>query len=247
MEYDSRSGLAYVHRDEVEFTNGRTLDREGRVLQCSHGLRRVEYEIAGEVEAVVDHWGEYRFNSPNDIVVASDGSIWFTDPPYGIVNPREGHAGEMEYGGCYVFRYDPATKELHPVIRDMSRPNGLAFSPDESTLYVSDTVDEEHGLIRGYPVNVGAGSVGIGSDFAAVVPGCSDGFRVDVEGRLWTSSLDSIQVISPAGETICRIPIPEKSSNLCFGGVDGTDLYVTASSSLYRVPTLTRQAPRPIA
>ena len=247
MEYDSRSEQAYVHRNGVEYTNGRTLDREGRVLQCSHGLRRVEYEIDGEATAVVDHWGEYRLNSPNDIVVASDGSIWFTDPPYGILNAREGHAGEMEYGGCYVFRYDPARQELHPVITDMSRPNGLAFSPDESMLYVSDTVDEERGLIRAYPVDVAAGSVGAGFDLVTVVPGCSDGFRVDVEGRIWTSSLDAIQVISPAGEVICRIPVPETSSNLCFGGVDGTDLYITASSSLYRIPTLTRQAPRPTA
>lgn len=245
MEYDSRSQQTYVHRQDVEFTNGRTLDLEGRVVQCSHGLRRVEYELDGEPSMIVDHWGDHRLNSPNDVVVASDGSIWFTDPPYGILNPEEGHPGEMEYGGCYVFRYEPDTRELHPVVTDLSRPNGLAFSTDESVLYVSDTADEQEGLIRAYPVDVHTGTAGAGFDFASVVPGCSDGFRVDEEGRLWTSSLDGVQVISPAGDVILRIPLPEKSANLCFGGVDGHDLFVTASSSLYRIRTLTRQAPRP--
>ncbi len=237
-EYDSRSGETHVHRQDVEFTNGRTLDLAGRVVQCSHGRRCVEVEVDGEPTTLVDHWGEHRLNSPNDIVVASDGAIWFTDPPYGITQPDEGHPGSMEYGGCWVFRYEPGL--LRPAITDMQRPNGLAFSPDESLLYVSDTVDTARGLIRVYDVT--DATVSNGRDFATVLPGCSDGFRVDVTGRIWTSSLDAVQVLSPDGELVARIPVPEKISNLCFGGPDGTDLYITASTSLYRIRTLTTGA-----
>jgi gluconolactonase len=239
-EYDSLSGRTRVHRQNVEFTNGRTLDLAGRVLQCSHGRRCVEVEIDGEPTTLVDHWQQHRLNSPNDIVVASDAAIWFTDPPYGIVEPDEGHPGSMEYGGCWVFRYQPESAALQPVITDMQRPNGLAFSPDESLLYVSDTVDTARGLIRVYDVSNATASNG--RDFATVLPGCSDGFRVDVAGRIWTSSLDSVQVLSPQGQLVARIPVPEKISNLCFGGPDGTDLYITASTSLYRIRTLTTDA-----
>jgi gluconolactonase len=246
LEFDARSGLTRVHRENVEYTNGRTLDREGRVVQCSHGRRSIEYEIDGEPRTIVDRWGTHRLNSPNDIVVASDGTIWFTDPPYGILVPAEGHPGDLEYGGCWVFRYDPASAVLTPVITDMSRPNGLAFAPDEDVLYVSDTVDEQRGLIRAYDADIARGTAGSGRDFATVVPGCSDGFRVDVEGRIWTSSLDSVQVLSTDGRTLAKIPVPEKVANVCFGGDDGHDLYITASSSLYRIRTLTTAARRPV-
>jgi gluconolactonase len=247
LEFHAASGRTHVHRENVEFTNGRTLDREGRVVQCSHGRRCVEYEVDGEPQTIVDRWGTYRLNSPNDVVVASDGTIWFTDPPYGIFLPEEGHRGEMEYGGCWVFRYDPASAVLTPVITDMSRPNGLAFSRDEKLLYVSDTVDEQRGLIRAYEVDVRRGGAANGRDFVIVVPGCADGFRVDEESRIWTSSLDSVQVFSTDGELLLRVPVPEKIANLCFGGVDGHDLYITASSSLYRIRTLTTAAQRPTA
>ncbi len=245
MEHDTASGSTWIHRRDVEFTNGRTLDLEGRVVQCSHGRRSIEYEIDGEPVTLVERWGQARLNSPNDVVVASDGSIWFTDPPYGILNPDEGHPGEMEYEGCFVFRFDPATGELQPVVTDLQRPNGLAFSPDESLLYVSDTTDEHRGLIRAYPVDVRTGALADGRDFAVVVPGCSDGFRVDVQGRIWTSSLDAVQVIAPDGTVVERIPVPEKIANLCFGGPDGQDLYIVATSSLYRIRTTTQQAARP--
>jgi gluconolactonase len=245
LEFDARTGRTRVHREDVEFTNGRTLDREGRVVQCSHGRRSVEYEVDGEPLTIVDHWGTYRLNSPNDIVVASDGTLWFTDPPYGIVLPKEGHPGELEYGGCWVFRYDPASDELTPVITDMHRPNGLAFSPDETILYVSDTVDEQRGLIRAYRADVQQGIAVDGRDFVTVLPGCADGFRVDVAERIWTSSLDSVQVFAPDGERLLKVAVPEKIANVCFGGVDGHDLYITASSSLYRIRTTTTGAARP--
>jgi gluconolactonase len=248
LEYDPVTGRTTVHRSGVEFVNGRTLDRELRVVQCSHGLRRIEREHDGVVTPIVSRWAGGRFNSPNDVVVAADGSIWFTDPPYGIhESGREGHPGVSDYGACYVFRHDEATGETEPVITDMVHPNGLAFSPDESVLYVADTgflqVPGGPRHIRAYPV---AGDrCGEGRVFAVVEPGASDGFRVDADGRIWTSSGDSVQVLSPTGELLLKIPVPEVVSNVCFGGDDGRDLYVTASTSLYRIRTATAHARRP--
>jgi gluconolactonase len=237
LEYDPDSGCVVVHRHDVEFTNGRTLDRDGRVVQCSHGRRSIELEVDGEVLTLVDRWGEFRLNSPNDVVVASDGSIWFSDPPYGILLPEEGHPGTPEYGGFYVFRLDPRSGDLDPVVTDLERPNGLAFSPDESTLYVSDTTNEWRGLIRSYPVDIQIGAVGEGADLAVVTPGCSDGFRVDADGRIWTSAGDGIHILTPDGVELQRISTPEAVSNLCFGGPDGRDLYITGATSLYRIKT----------
>lgn len=247
LEYDDRTGATRVHREDVEFTNGRTLDLDGAVVQCCHGRRSVERELDGVPTTIVDRFGERRFNSPNDVVVASDGAIWFTDPPYGILSDVEGHRSEPEYGGCFVFRYDEATGVLTPVITDMVHPNGLAFSPDERVLYVADTAWVEDPSaprhIRAY--DVVDGRCKNSRVFAEVRPGVPDGFRVDVEGRVWTSSEDSVQVFGVDGQLVERIPVPEKVGNLCFGGADGQDLYIVASTSLYRIRTTTRQAGRP--
>ncbi len=245
LAFDATTGTTRVHREHVEYTNGRTLDREGRVVQCSQGRRSVEREIDGEPVTIVDRWEGGRFNSPNDVVVASDGTIWFTDPPYGILESgREGHPGEQEYGGCYVFRLDERTGEVRPVVTELERPNGIAFSPDESVLYVSDT-SETTPAIHAYDVDVARGEVSGGRVFATVEPPASDGFRVDVEGRVWTSSGDSVQVLAPDGALLLRVPVPEVVANVCFGGEDGHDLYVTATTSLYRIRTATTAAPRP--
>ena len=135
LEWHSATGETEVFREDAEFANGRTLDRHGRVVQCSHGRRAVERETPDGQQTVVDRWTGGRFNSPNDLVVASDGSIWFTDPPYGLhPSGREGRPGEQDYDGCYVFRWDPTTEEATPVVTDMVHPNGIAFSPDESAL-----------------------------------------------------------------------------------------------------------------
>jgi len=247
LEFDPATRRTREHRTEVEFTNGRTLDHDGSVLQCSHGRRAVERERDGDVSIVVDRWGDRRFNSPNDVVVASDGGIWFTDPPYGIVLAREGHPGDREYGDHYVFRFDPATGDLRPVVIDVEEPNGLAFSPDERVLYVSDTsralrtdgTGNHH--IRAYDVAAG-GLCKNGRVFATIDEGLADGFRVDTAGRLWTSAGSSVQVFDQAGTLLARIPVPETVGNLCFGGADGSDLYVAASTSLYRLPTRTHDA-----
>jgi gluconolactonase len=196
---------------------------------------------------LVDHYGAARLNSPNDVVVASDGAIWFTDPPYGIVQPAEGHPGEREYDDCYVFRFDPATGELTPVVIDMEEPNGLAFSPDESLLYVADTsaaLRTDGGgnhWIRVYDVQDGRRCKN-GRVFAEVNPGVADGFRVDVHGNVWTSSADSVQVYAPDGELLGKIPVPETVGNLCFGGPARDTLFIAATTSLYRLRTRTRGA-----
>lgn len=243
LRWTEATGEVTVERTEVEFTNGRTFDREGRIVECSHGRRAIERD--GQV--LVDHYGSARLNSPNDVVVASDGTIWFTDPPYGIVQPHEGHPGEREYGDCYVFRFDPATGELTPVVTDMEEPNGLAFSPDESLLYVADTSaalrtdGSGNHWIRVYDVQDGRRCKN-GRLFAEVSPGLADGFRVDMHGNIWTSSADSVQVYTPDGDHLGRIPVPEVVGNLCFGGAAHDTLFIAATTSLYRLPTRTRGA-----
>ncbi|MGF6835021.1 gluconolactonase [Paenarthrobacter sp. TE4293] len=247
LEFTPASGATREYATGVEYTNGRTLDHDGSVVQCSHGRRRMERDHDGVVTGLVDSFGGRRLNSPNDVVVAGDGTVWFTDPPYGIMpGTVEGHEGQQEYGGCYVFRFDPVSEELTPVITDLVHPNGLAFSPDESLLYVADTAGPARGVpfrISAYPVadgGCGEGRTLVQLEDDAV----SDGFRVDVEGRVWTSGGSSVRVYSPDGGLLAAVDVPERVSNLCFGGPDGSDLYITATTSLYRLPTSTQDAAR---
>ena len=245
LQFDPATGIGTVYDDAAEYTNGRTLDLDGHVVQCSHGRRAIERDVDGTVTTIVDRWlpdgrtDFVRFNSPNDIVVKSDGSIWFTDPPYGILpGTKEGREAPQEYDGCFVFRFGPTDDEpdgdwvAEPVITDLIHPNGLAFSPDESILYIADT-----GTGRNSMYTWEHGELGL---FKELVQGASDGFRVDVEGRIWTSAGDHVVVLAPDGTELLDVPVPERVSNLCFGGPDGSDLYITASSSLYRLRTTTR-------
>lgn len=246
LRWTASTGAVTVERTEVEFTNGRTLDIQGRVVTCCHGRRSVERtEPDGTTRILVDHFGDARLNSPNDVVVASDGAIWFTDPPYGIKFLPEGHPGEQEYGDNYVFRFDPESRELMPAVIDVEEPNGLAFSPDERLLYVSDTSAARrtggNHCIRVYDVTE-AWRCKNGRVFADVAPGIADGFRVDVDGNVWTSSEDSVQVYAPDGTRLGRIPVPERVGNVCFGGPGREVLYIAASANLYRVPTMTEGA-----
>jgi gluconolactonase len=236
----SRDGGVEVERVEVEFTNGRAVDANGAVVTCSHGHRRIErWEPDGRVTPLVSHYQGRRFNSPNDIVVRSDGTIWFTDPPYGILSDREGHKSEPDLAGCFVFRFDPTSGALNVATDLLSRPNGLAFSPDESVLYVSDTGDA-HNIVA-FDV-VGGVALHDPRVLAVIEPGVPDGFRVDETGHIFTSAGDGIHVLTPEGRRIGRIPVPEVTSNCAFGGPDGTDLFITATTSLYRVATRTRGA-----
>lgn len=240
LAWSARSEQMRVAVDGVEYANGHTRTRDGRLLQCSHGRRAIEeLDLDGTTRTLVDRVGGVRLNSPNDLVEHSDGSIWFTDPNYGLTSPGEGYPGEEEYGGRYVFRLDRVTSELRAVVTDLDQPNGLAFSPDESVLYVADSA-RSPGPIRAYDVR--GDEVVPGRVVRMVEPGIPDGFRVDTEGRIWTSSADSVQVLDPDGTLLARVPVPETVSNVCFGGPDGTDLFVTATTSLYRIRTQARDA-----
>ncbi|MBC7518233.1 MAG: SMP-30/gluconolactonase/LRE family protein [Microbacteriaceae bacterium] len=244
LDYSETTQNLTVYASNVEFTNGRTLDHDGSVIQCSHGLRRIERDDHGIITPIIDSYNGVRLNSPNDVIVAADGSIWFSDPPYGITVPIEGHPGEREYGDHFVFRHDPLSGETRPAVIDVEEPNGLAFSPDGSLLYVSDTSAASHPEgggnhhIRVY--DVANGRCKNGRTFAVIDDGLSDGFRVDLAGNVWTSSATGVLVFSAAGIKLGDIPVPEKVSNVCFGGPAGTDLYITASTSLYKIRTLTQ-------
>lgn len=252
-EFDPLDGSGSVYARNVEFTNGRTLDADGSVLQCSHGRRRIERDRDGSVENVVDSWDGVRLNSPNDIIVAPDASIWFTDPPYGIIEAREGHPGRREYNDHFVFRYDRVSHRLHPVVTDVEEPNGLAFSPDGTLLYVADSSsvrkppDMGNRHIRVYDVQEGTRCKN-GRVFAALDPsdGFSDGIKVDELGNVWSSSRIGIIVFGPAGIELGRIPVPELTGNLCFGGESGRELYIAASTSIYRIRTLVRDGQCPV-
>jgi gluconolactonase len=242
-----------VWRDNAEFTNGHVREAGGALLHCSHGQRAVTRTRFGPAlqvladEIVVSHYQGRRLNSPNDIVVKRDGSLWFTDPPYGILSDHEGHLADSELGDCYVFRFDPADGSLRIVSDFVEEPNGLAFSPDESVLYVSDTSAAlrtggggNHHIVA-FDV-VGGQDLARPRVFAVVSPGLSDGFRVDENGFVYTSSEDSVQVYHPDGTRIGRIAVPEKVGNLCFGGAAGDELFICASTSLYHLRLATRGA-----
>jgi gluconolactonase len=191
-------------------------------------------------EVLVTHYQGRRLNSPNDVVVKRDGTIWFTDPPYGIVSNHEGHQAESELGDNYVFRLDPSSGALDVVSTFVEEPNGLAFSPDESVLYVSDTSAAlrtdggGHHHIVAFDVIAGR-TLANPRIFAVVSPGLSDGFRIDTRGWLYTSSTDSVQVYHPDGARLAAIPVPEKVGNLTFGGAQRDELYICATTSLYRI------------
>jgi gluconolactonase len=254
LRWHADSGMT-VWRDAVEFTNGHVREHDGALLHCSHGLRAIVRTRfgAGLVqqpdEIVVDRYQGRRLNSPNDIVVRSDSTIWFTDPPYGIASNREGYQAESELGANHVFRFDPASGELGIASSFVEEPNGLAFSPDESLLYVSDTSAALRGDSGNHHIVVfdviGGDSLANPRVFAVVNPGLADGFRIDMHGWLYTSSEDSVQVYHPDGTRLAAIAVPEKVGNLTFGGAQRNQLYICASTSLYRIRLNTRgiQAP----
>lgn len=241
LAWSAETGETSVYARGVEFTNGRTLDRDGSVVQCSHGLRRVERDRDGVVTPVVDSWAGVRFNSPNDVVVARDGAIWFTDPAYGITQPREGHPGEREYGDHWVFRCAPDGSDLRPVAVDVDEPNGLAFSPDERTLYIASS-SAERPVIRAYDVD--GHRLKNGRVFAALATGegAPDGIRVDEHGNVWSSARTGVVVFGSDGSRLGQVAVPEVVANLCFGGDDGTDLFLAATTSVYRLRTTVRDA-----
>jgi len=251
----SETGGMTVWRAQVEFTNGHTLDRQGRLLHCSHGLRAIVRTplIEGKIlpdtvdEVLVTHYAGKRLNSPNDLVVDSRNRIWFTDPPYGILSDREGHRAEIEQAANHVFCYDPASQTLLAASDWVQEPNGLAFSPDEKRLYVSDTsvALRSHGNHHIVVFDVQGTTLHNPRVLAEIFPGLPDGFRVDAQGWIYTSSADSVQILHPDGTLLGKIPVPEKVGNLCFGGADGNTLFIAASTSLYRITLNRQEAVRP--
>jgi gluconolactonase len=229
-----------TYRQPAHFANGHTRDRQGRLISCEHGMRRVtRTEHDGTITVIADRFQGKPLNSPNDVIVAQDGAIWFSDPHYGIGTNYEGHKAEQELP-CQVYRVDP-NGTIKAMITDMNCPNGLCFSPDENRLYVADTgrmfgTDPQH--IRVFDWD-GARLMG-GEVFHIITPGCADGMRCDTDGNLWSSAGDGVHCIAPDGHLMGKILVPETVSNLCFGGRAKHDLFITATTSLYKI-TLNRQ------
>jgi gluconolactonase len=246
--WSPREGVTTV-RAPSNNANGNTRDRDGRLVTCEHSGRRVSIqEHDGTVRTLVDRFEGRRLSSPNDVVVKSDGTVWFTDPPYGLPDQREGKEQDKDY----VFRLDPESGELRPVADDFHRPNGLCFSPDERLLYIADSGDPHH--IRVFDVQPG-GTLANGRVFCTIDPGIPDGVRCDTAGRVWSSAADGVHIFAASGALLGKIITPdapgrrdparigpEVVANLCFGGEDGQTLFMTACRSLYSLRVKTTGA-----
>lgn len=240
MRWDDTDASVSVFRNPSSNANGNTVDNQGRLISCEHLERRVtRTEHDGTVSVIADSWQGKRLNSPNDVVVKSDGSIWFTDPSYGIIMDYEGDRAEQEIDGCHVYRVDPDSGEVTAVATDFVKPNGLAFSADEDFLFVSDTgITHDAGgpaHIRKIALNGDGSSLGASSVFAECSEGVFDGFRFDSAGRIWSSAADGVHCLNAEGRLIGKIKIPEMVGNLCFGGPKLNRLFITGTSSLYSV------------
>ena len=239
LRWDEMSGTVGVFRQPAGYTNGNTIDRAGRLVSCEHGNRRVtRTEHDGSIMVIADRFEGKRFNSPNDVVVKSDGSVWFTDPAYGIDSDYEGHRAESEIGACHVYRIDARSGACRIVADDFVRPNGLAFSPDERRLYIADTgashVPNGPRHIRAFEV-AEDGALSGGDVFAVCTVGSFDGFRLDDAGRIWTSAGDGVHCYHPDGSLIGKIRVPEPVANVVFGGPKRNRLFICATTSLYSV------------
>lgn len=230
LRWDETTGAVGVFREPAGYANGHTRDNEGRLVTCEQGNRRLtRTEHDGSVTVLADRYDGRRFNSPNDVVVDRDGAVWFTDPDYGIASDYEGHRADSEIGGCHVYRIDPADASVRVVADDFDRPNGLAFSPDWTWLYVADT-PRRH--IRRFAV-ADDGRLSGGEVFCTCDAGVFDGIRFDTAGRLWAAAGDGVHCFADDGTLLAKLRLPEVVSNLTFGGPKRNHLYVTASSSVY--------------
>ncbi|VAW15646.1 Gluconolactonase [hydrothermal vent metagenome] len=240
LRFDEVSGAVTKFAGPSGFQNGRTIDNQGRVVSCEHGGRRVSrIEHDGSVTVLADAFEGKKLNSPNDVVVKSDDSIWFTDPTYGIDSDYEGHKGTSEIGASYVYRIDGQSGEIDAVARDFSKPNGLAFSLDETKLYISDTGlshnPEWPHHIRVLKVGEDGKSLADNSVFATCDNGVFDGFRLDCLGNIWTSAGDGVHCYTPDGTLLGKILLPEAVANVEFGGPKRNRMFICASQSLYAV------------
>lgn len=235
MQWREGDGLSVFRQSEN--SNGNILDLEGRLISCQHsGRNLVRTEPDGKITVLADKYDGKRFNSPNDVAVRSDGTLWFTDPPWGLIGPRE-------IPGNWVFKLDPADGSVEPVIKDLSMPNGIAFSPDESRLYVADTGGNERFSVadlKKLPPAIHCYEMSkngkLGKQLFQFGQG-SDGMRVDVKGNLYTTTSGKVHIYDPDGQKLEQIDMPESPANVCFGGDDMKTLFITATTSLYSIRT----------
>ena len=233
LRFDEQSGAVSVFRQPADYTNGNTVDRQGRLVSCQHGLRRVvRTEHDGSITVLADRFEGKRFNSPNDVVVKSDDSIWFTDPSYGIDSNYEGFQAPSELGERRVYRIDPRNGGVTVVADGFAQPNGLAFSVDEKRLYIVDS-GKGRGIMRVFDVH--GDTLSGGDVFIECADGIYDGLRIDVNDRIWTSAGEAVHCHHSDGTLLGRIVLPERVANLTFGGPKRNRLYITATSSLYSV------------
>jgi gluconolactonase len=234
----TKDGGLTTFRKPSQNVNGNTIDLQDRLVSAEHTGRRISVtEKDGAVKAVVERYDGKKFNSPNDVVVKSDGTVWFTDPPYGLPKGEQ-----KEQAGNFVYRFDAKTGKTAIVATNLDMPNGLAFSPDEKRLYVADSGKPKH--IRVYDVQ-SDGTLKGGDVFCSIDKGGPDGIRCDAEGRVWSSAGDGVHIFGKDGALIGKILVPESPANLCFGGADGKTLFITARKSLYSISVLTTAAKRP--
>jgi gluconolactonase len=248
MKWEEETGHVIVFRKPSNYANGNTQDRQGRLVTCEHGSRRVtRTEHDGNITVILDQYDGKPLNSPNDVVVKSDGSVWFSDPPFGIAGNYEGDAAPSELPRN-VYRVDGKTGQATVVASDLRGPNGLCFSPDETKLYVVESRATPNHIIRVFDVINGRKLVN-DRVFVDAGPGTPDGLRSDIDGNLWcgwgmgTNELDGVFIYSPEGRLIGRIRLPERCANLCFGGAKRNRLFMAASKSLYSLYVNTQGAP----
>jgi gluconolactonase len=238
LRYDEADGHVSVFRSPCGNENGHTVDRQGRLISCEHRGRCVSRtEFDGSRTVLADRYQGRRLNSPNDVVVKSDGSIWFTDPSYGIDSEYEGDAAPHEQENCRVYRIDPLRGAVTAVCDELLMPNGLAFSPDERLLYIADTGMTHDPavtpVICAFPLTADGAGLGESRHFATSPAGLFDGFRVDVHGNVWSSSGSGVQCYHPDGTRLGWIPVPEIVANVTFGGAKRNRLYMCGQTSLY--------------
>ncbi|WP_134678730.1 SMP-30/gluconolactonase/LRE family protein [Paracoccus ravus] len=238
MRWTAETGCS-IFREDSDYSNGNTRDPQGRLVTCHHGMRGVvRTEHDGSRSILASHHGGKRLNSPNDLIVHSDGSVWFTDPTYGILSNLEGYKADPEQEGSFVYRLPPGGGAPRAVITDFVQPNGLCFSPDEKVLYVAESGGsqdpEAPPAIRAFDLGPD-GVLTNRRDFALIDRGRPDGIRCDANGNLWSSAADGVHVFAPDGVLLGKILVPEVVSNICFGGARGNRLFITATTSLYQI------------